>query len=197
MTSPPTPTHSISLPGVFVSVFGHGVLLTGPSNIGKSELALGLIDRCHGYGHGHALVADDVTEFYLKDDQVWGKAPAMLADLLELRDIGVINVREMFGDYAICPSQKLLMIITLDDNPNDNAESDVDAEVPDRLAPHPKFQTLLEHPIPHHTLHHWPRRGREILVETMVKKCILSQSGHDASQLLLKRHEQEREATTL
>ena len=86
----------ITLHGVFMEVHSIGVLLTGESGLGKSELALELISR------GPRLVADDAPEFaQIAPDMLDGTCPEMLQDLLEVRGIGILNIREMYGDSAV------------------------------------------------------------------------------------------------
>ena len=98
----------VTLHGVFLEVFSIGVLITGESGSGKSELALELISR------GHRLVADDATEFTLiAPDVIDGTCPELLQDLLEVRGLGVLNVREMFGHTAVKPSKYLRMVVHL------------------------------------------------------------------------------------
>ncbi|HEY9144574.1 MAG TPA: HPr(Ser) kinase/phosphatase, partial [Arenimonas sp.] len=85
----------ITLHGVFMEIYSIGVLVTGDSGAGKSELALELISR------GHRLVADDAPEFtQIAPDVLDGTCPELLQDLLEVRGLGVLNIREMFGDTA-------------------------------------------------------------------------------------------------
>ncbi|MCK4951230.1 MAG: HPr(Ser) kinase/phosphatase, partial [Gammaproteobacteria bacterium] len=85
-----------TLHGVFMEVMGNGVLLTGESGIGKSELALELISR------GHRLVADDAPEFSrIAPDIINGTCPEILSELLEVRGLGILNIRSLFGDSAI------------------------------------------------------------------------------------------------
>ncbi len=98
----------MTLHGVLMEVYSIGVLITGESGSGKSELALELITR------GHRLVADDAPEFTLiAPDVIDGTCPEMLQDLLEVRGLGVLNVREMFGHTAVKPSKYLRLIIHL------------------------------------------------------------------------------------
>lgn len=92
--------------GVYMEVFDLGVLLTGPSGVGKSELALELINR------GHRLIADDAPEFRLEGpDWIIGNCPQLLRDFLEVRGLGILNIREMFGDTAVKKQKRLHLIV--------------------------------------------------------------------------------------
>jgi HPr kinase/phosphorylase len=97
------------LQGVLMDIFGSGVLITGPSGIGKSELALGLIRL------GHKLVADDCVEFNINPDNnsLLGRCPTSLQNLLEVRGLGIINVDTLFGGHAIATNASLALIIQL------------------------------------------------------------------------------------
>lgn len=94
--------------GVFLEVFGMGVLLTGTSGVGKSETALELIQR------GHRLIADDRVEFYMVDElTLMGEAPEILQNLLEIRGLGIVDVMSLYGVSAIVRSKKLELIIEM------------------------------------------------------------------------------------
>src|SRR5690348_18072926 len=98
----------MTLHGVFMEVHSIGVLITGTPGSGKSELALELITR------GHRLVADDAPEFtQIAPDVIDGSCPEILQDLLEVRGLGILNVREMFGQTSVKPSKYLRLIIHL------------------------------------------------------------------------------------
>lgn len=183
MNLPPTTPNTTTLPGVFVSLYDKGILLTGPSHSGKSELALALLDR------GHALIADDAVEWQAKSDGLWGQSPPMLQDLMEIRDIGILNVRRLFGDNAIKHKEKLFLIIDLTNTP--------ETEPDNRLQGNWHTHTLLNQSVQRYAIHHCPHRPSEVLVETLVKNCILSQSGYDATQELLARQAKALEATQL
>jgi HPr kinase/phosphorylase len=94
--------------GVFLDVLGMGVLITGDSGVGKSELGLELISR------GSGLIADDVTELYrIGPETVEGRCPLLLKDFLEVRGLGVLNIRSIFGEAALRPRKNLKLIVHL------------------------------------------------------------------------------------
>ena len=98
----------ISVHGVLVDVYGEGVLIMGDSGIGKSEAALELIKR------GHRLVADDVVELRkVSDDTLVGSAPDITRHFIELRGIGIIDVKQMFGVECVKDTQSINMVIKL------------------------------------------------------------------------------------
>lgn len=94
--------------GVFLNIYGKGVIIKGDSGIGKSEIALELVKR------GHLLVADDAVELYRLGQKIVGKAPEVLSNLLEIRGIGVIDVSKMFGIASILDRDNVDLIIQLD-----------------------------------------------------------------------------------
>ena len=99
---------TIELHGVFMDVLGLGVLVTGESGVGKSELGLELISR------GHGLVADDVVEFSRLDaHSLEGRCPPLLKDFIEVRGLGVLNIRTIFGETAVRRKMKLRLVAHL------------------------------------------------------------------------------------
>ncbi|HQN65014.1 MAG TPA: HPr(Ser) kinase/phosphatase [Methylophilus sp.] len=99
---------STSMHGVFMEVQGFGVLIRGKSAIGKSELALELISR------GHRLIADDIVDFFrISPERIEGRCPSLLQDFLEVRGLGILNIRALFGDNAVKPTKPLDLIIDL------------------------------------------------------------------------------------
>ena len=101
---------TISIHGVLVDVYGEGVLITGESGIGKSEAALELIKR------GHRLVSDDVVEIRkVSDETLVGSAPDITRHFIELRGIGIIDVKTLFGVEAVKNTQAIDMVINLED----------------------------------------------------------------------------------
>jgi HPr kinase/phosphorylase len=94
--------------GVFVKIKDRGVLIIGKSGIGKSEVALDLISR------GHKLIADDSVSFYKNDQNaIIGEAPSLLKNLMEVRGLGIIDIKKLFGRKSVCSEEKLFLVIEL------------------------------------------------------------------------------------
>jgi len=167
-----------TLHGVFMEVMGNGVLLTGESGIGKSELALELISR------GHRLVADDAPEFSrITPDIINGTCPEILSELLEVRGLGILNIRSLFGDSAIKPSKYLRLIINLVHMNSENMK-----EI-DRLHSCTNTRSLMDVEIPEITFPVAPGRNLAVIVETAVRNHLLYQRGHDAAHDLIERQQ--------
>jgi len=167
-----------TLHGVFMEVFTIGVLITGESGSGKSELALELISR------GHRLIADDAPEFtQISPDIIEGTCPEALQDCLEVRSLGILHVRQMFGDAAIKSNKFLRLIIRL--------ELPQGTEQPatrDRLMGHSGSQKVLELEIPCITLQVRAGRNLAVMVEVAVRDFMLKMKGFDASAAFIERH---------
>ncbi len=147
--------------GVFVNVYGIGTLLTGPSGIGKSELALTLIDR------GHQLIADDAPEFFVHSTgMIIGRSTPALRHLLAVRGIGIVNIKQLLGATAVCEQQILSLIIELSTEPPQ--------QEPGEPAYHEKI--LLNTTIHHTTLPFQVNRRNELLIETLVRHFQLKQA---------------------
>jgi HPr kinase/phosphorylase len=169
---------STTVHGVFLEVLGKGVLITGDPAVGKSELALALICR------GHRLVADDMVEFTrLDSNTLSGHCPPLLEDFLEVRGLGMINVRAMFGNSAIKPSKFLHLIIDLQPLSRE-ALSDID-----RLHGNHSARSILDIDIPRTTLPVAPGRNMAIQVETAVRQHLLKLDGYDAAEEFTKRQQ--------
>ncbi|HEX7341588.1 MAG TPA: HPr(Ser) kinase/phosphatase [Rhodanobacteraceae bacterium] len=167
----------VTLHGVFLEVYSIGVLVTGEPGSGKSELALELITR------GHRLVADDATEFTLiAPDVIDGTCPDLLRDLLEVRGVGVLNVREMFGHTAVKKSKYLRLIIHLKP-----MRDTVDAEALSRLTGDTSQREVLDVPIPVMTIPVAPGRNLAVMVEAAVRSYMLKSSGIDPAQTFIDR----------
>lgn len=159
------------LHGVYMEIFGKGTLFTGTPGIGKSELALELISR------SHRLVADDAVEFTRLDSQTLdGSCPPVLRDFLEVRGLGILNVRAMFGNSAIKPSKYLHLVIDL------QSQGDLDLAKIDRLSGSHSIKKILGISIPQTTIPVAPGRNLAIQVETAVRQHLLVIDGYDAAQ---------------
>ena len=165
--------------GVFMEVLGTGVLLTGSAAVGKSELALELISR------GHRLIADDAPEFArFAPDTISGSCPALLQDFLEVRGLGILNIRAMFGDSAIKRRQDLQFIIHL------QRMKEQELQEIDRLQGSFSTQTILGLTVPKVTLPVATGRELAILVEAAVRQYILLQKGYDATERFINRQQE-------
>ncbi|NOY67604.1 MAG: HPr(Ser) kinase/phosphatase [Gammaproteobacteria bacterium] len=162
--------------GVFMEVMGSGVLLTGSSGVGKSELALELISR------GHRLVADDAPEFSrIAPDIVNGNCPELLREFLEVRGLGILNICSIFGDSAVKPSKYLRLIIALKEMNEEQLHA------VDRLRGSKHYRNVLNVNIPEITLPVAPGRNLAIAVETAVRNHMLLQKGYDAAEDFIQR----------
>jgi HPr kinase/phosphorylase len=164
--------------GVFLDVLGVGVLITGDSSIGKSELALELVSR------GHGLVADDVVELHqIGPDALQGLCPPLLRDFLEVRGLGVLNIRTIFGETAVRPKMILRLIVHLEE-PRNGVPSKIE-----RLKANAGAQTILGVDIPTVVLSVVAGRNLAVLVEAAVRNYILQQRGIDSTRQFIERHE--------
>ena len=165
--------------GVFLDVLGFGTLITGDSRIGKSELALELISR------GAGLVADDAVELYqVGPETIQGRCPALLRDFLEVRGIGVLNIRAIFGETAVRPRKTLRLFVHLE-RPTEEYFRDLD-----RLQTRSSATTVLGVEIPTVTLAVVAGRNLAVLVESAVRNYILQTRGYDSTKDFIERHEQ-------
>jgi HPr kinase/phosphorylase len=169
---------STTLHGVFLDVLEMGVLITGASAIGKSELALELISR------GNGLVADDIVELYrISPDTLEGRCPAVLRDFLEVRGIGVLNIRTIFGETAVRPRKLLKLMVHLEDHSTEQF-SDLD-----RLQVDATFQEILGVPIRKVTIPVAAGRNLAVLVEAAVRNFVLNQRGIDSTKEFIERQQ--------
>ncbi len=163
--------------GVFMEIFTIGVLITGDPGAGKSELALELITR------GHRLIADDSPEFtQMTPDIIDGTCPEALRDCLEVRGLGVLNVRRMFGDAAI-KSNKFLRLILHLHQPQAGDESSMD-----RLSGRSDDARVLDLDVPRILLPVLPGRNLAVIAEAAVRNFMLKLKGFDATSDFLERH---------
>jgi HPr kinase/phosphorylase len=167
-----------TLHGVMLDVLELGVLITGEASIGKSELALELISR------GHGLVADDVVELQqIAPDTIQSRCPPMLRDFLEVRGLGVLNIRSIFGETAVRPRKALRLIVQLE-------PFEPGLEPKDRLATRAGTQDILGVEIPTVTLAVAPGRNLAVLVEAAVRNHILITRGINSTAEFIKRQEE-------
>lgn len=165
--------------GVFLEVLGIGVLLTGPSAVGKSELALELLSR------GHRLIADDAPEFsYVVPGTIYGACPEVLQDFLEVRGLGILNVRAMFGENAVLNTKRLRLIINL------RQLTEAEIRNVDRLDSGHKHREISGVEIPEVLLPVAPGRNLSVIVETAVRNHILYLNGYDAAGDFMARQQQ-------
>jgi HPr kinase/phosphorylase len=151
--------------GVFLDVLGVGVLITGESGLGKSELALELISR------GHGLVADDAVELSrIAPSIVEGQCPQLLMNLLEVRGLGLLDIRTIFGETSVRRKMKLSLMVHLIRSTPENFE---------RLPVQDQTEDVLGAPIRRVMLQVAAGRNLAVLVEAAVRNTILSLRGID------------------
>lgn len=159
----------ISLHGVLMDVLGMGVLITGESGVGKSELALELISR------GHGLVADDIVEILrVGPDMLEGRCPEMLKDFLEVRGLGVLNIRTVFGETACRRKMKLKLVVHLQRRVSDGVEAA-------RLPLDAEIQEILGVAVRRVTIPVAAGRNLAVLLEAAVRSTILALRGIDST----------------
>ena len=164
----------ISVHGVLVDVYGEGVLITGESGIGKSEAALELIKR------GHRLVTDDVVELRkVSDDNVIGTAPDITKHFIELRGIGIVDVKTLFGVASVKDTQSIDLVIKLE-------EWDKDKEY-DRLGLEEEYTEYLGKKIVCHSIPIRPGRNLAIICESAAINHRQKKMGYNAAQELYTR----------
>ncbi len=164
--------------GVFLDVLGFGIMITGDSQIGKSELALELISR------GAGLVADDAVElFQIGPETIQGRCPTLLRDFLEVRGIGVLNIKAIFGETAVRPRKTLRLIVHLE-RPTEEYFRGLD-----RLQTKSSSTQILGVEIPTVMLAVVAGRNLAVLVEAAVRHYILQTRGYDSTKDFLDRHE--------
>ena len=166
-----------SVHGVFMDVLGMGVLITGDSGVGKSELALELISR------GHGLVADDVVELArIAPTTLEGRCPGMLRDYLEVRGLGLLNIRTIFGETASRRKMKLKLIVHLQ-----KSAAGVDAP---RLPLDAQTQEILGVPVKKVVIPVAAGRILAVLLEAAVRNTILQLRGIDSMGEFINRQQQ-------
>lgn len=164
----------ISVHGVLLDVYGEGVLITGESGIGKSEAALELIKR------GHRLVTDDVVEIRkISNDTLMGSAPDITRHFIELRGIGIVDVKALFGAASVKDSQQIDLVIHLEDWNKDKEY--------DRLGLEESYTEYLGNKIVCHNIPIRPGRNLSVICETAAANYRQKKMGYNAAKELYAR----------
>ena len=164
--------------GVFMDILGLGVLITGESGLGKSELGLDLITR------GHGLIADDVVEMArINEHTIEGRCPPLLQNLLEVRGIGLLDICTIFGESAVRRRMRLRLIVQL-------VRRETLEHKHERLPHEPLFQDVLEVPIHKTVIPVEAGRNMAVLVEAAVRNAILKLRGIDTYDIFVQRQRQ-------
>jgi len=160
--------------GVLVDVYGVGVLLTGESGVGKSEAALELVKR------GHQLVADDVVDICrVSDDRLTGEAPEMVRHFMEIRGIGIIDIRAMYGVGSVIVNKTIDLVMHMEQW-NENKEYD-------RLGLTEETIAILGVKVPHQIMPVRPGRNLAIIIEVAARNLSLKRLGYSAAHELDRR----------
>jgi HPr kinase/phosphorylase len=163
--------------GVFMDILGLGVLLTGESGLGKSELGLELISR------GHGLVADDAVDLYkISQSALEGRCPDLLLNLLEVRGIGLLDIKAIFGETAVRRKMRLKLIVHLVRKETMEREFE-------RLPYEPLYEDILGIGIRKAVITVDAGRNLAVLVEAAVRNTILQLRGIDTYQEFIERHQ--------
>ena len=171
---------STSMHGVFMEVQGFGALIKGDAAIGKSELALELISR------GHRLIADDIVDFFhISPERIEGRCPPLLQDFLEVRGLGILNIRALFGDNAVKPTKPLDLIIQLE-HANKLAPAALD-----RLNIETQHETVLSVDIPKFNIPIAAGRNIAVLVEVAIRNHVLLLRGINGTKQFMQRQQRE------
>jgi len=161
----------ITMHGVLIEVHGEGLLITGDSGVGKSETALELIKR------GHRFIADDAVEIKkLSKNSLVGSAPELIRDYMELRGIGVVNIRQIYGVGAVKPTSSIDLIVKME--PWDDAKSY------DRLGISNETETILDVTVPAVTIPVCPGRNLAVIFELAAMNNRQKKLGFNAAEVL-------------
>jgi HPr kinase/phosphorylase len=164
--------------GVFMDILGLGVLLTGESGLGKSELGLELVSR------GHGLVADDVVDFYrVSQTALEGRCPELLRNLLEVRGIGLLDIKAIFGETAVRRKMRLKLIVHLVRKETMEREFE-------RLPYEPLYGDVLGVPVRKVVIQVDAGRNLAVLVEAAVRNTILQLRGINTFDEFTRRHQE-------
>ena len=164
---------SVTMHGVLMDISGVGILLTGPSGVGKSETAMELIKR------GHRLVADDSVIIKKVADSLIGTSPEMIRYFMELRGIGIINIKNMYGSGSILNEKEIELVMEL--------ENWEEGKEYDRLGEGTLYEEILGVKVMKHVIPVKPGRNLSIIIEVAARNFRLKSMGYDAAQELIAR----------
>jgi HPr kinase/phosphorylase len=162
------------IPGGLLRVFGLGVLIVGDSGVGKSESALELITR------GHRFISDDVTECYVENDRLFGVAPEVSHHFMEIRGLGIINIKEIFGAKAVSYREEIRLVIKL--------QRWEEGKIYDRMGlEFARDRKIADASVPQITIPVGPGRNIATLIEVACKVYLLRETGYHAPQEIIER----------
>ena len=164
---------STTVHGVLMDVSGVGILITGHSGVGKSETAMELIKR------GHRLVADDSVIIKRVADSLIGSSPELIRYFMELRGIGIINIKNMYGSGSILNEKEIELVMELE-NWDEGKEYD-------RLGDGTLYETILDRKVMKHIIPVKPGRNLSIIIEVAARNFRLKSMGYDAAQEPIRR----------
>jgi len=164
---------STSLHGVLIDVLGVGILIMGKSGIGKSEVALDLVLR------GHRLVADDIVDIKRQGRTLYGQPSELIKHHLEIRGLGIVNVKDLFGIAAVRERKKIELVVEL-------VEWDP-GEIYDRLGLDEQSYEILDEPLPLLTVPVRPGRSMTTLIEVAARNHLLKLQGHHSAKAFQRR----------
>ena len=168
---------TITRHGVLVEVYGEGILITGDSGIGKSETAIELIKR------GHRLIADDAVEISkVSEKTLVGKAPEIIRHYMELRGIGIIDIRRIFGAGAVKETEKIELVI--------NFEPWIEGKIYDRLGIETEYIDILGINVPYINVPVRPGRNLAVIMEIAAMNSRLKKMGYNTAEEFNKKLEE-------
>ena len=168
---------TITRHGVLVEVYGEGVLITGDSGIGKSETAIELIKR------GHRLIADDAVEISkVSEKTLVGRAPEIIRHYMELRGIGIIDIRRIFGAGSVKETEKIQLVI--------NFEPWIEGKIYDRLGMETEYIDILGIKVPYINIPVRPGRNLAVIMEIAAMNSRLKKMGYNTAEEFNKRLEE-------